>query len=171
MWYRLTDWFVNSQYFSARYRNEIVGRSCMLMNPESKGVIPILLWIINYNTLFPFDRLIILWKLLKTQEKNITWTSRNLQTNHCLHHLSRCSWKKTAQYLELCWQTIRRNIPTSEKQQNSSIHFLSICELFHPNISIHILCIVFYTFPLVLTRRICLPIRSLSSWWSFPLFS
>ena len=141
--------------FSARYRNEIVGRSYMLMNPKSKGVIPILLWIINYNTLFPFDRLIILWKLSKTQEKNITWTSRNPQTNHCLHHLSRCSWKKIAQYLELCWQTIRRNIPTSEKQQNSSIHFLSICELFHPNISIHILCTALYTFPMVLTRRIC----------------
>ena len=141
------------------------------MNPESKGVIPILLWIINYNTLFPFDRLIILWKLLKMQEKNITWTSRNPQTNHCLHHLSRCSWKKTAQYLELCWQTIRRNIPTSEKQQKSSVLFLSICELFHPNISIHILCTSLYTFLMVLTRRICLPIRSLLSWWSFPLFS
>ena len=141
------------------------------MNPESKGVILILLWIINYDTLFPFDRLIILWKLSKTQEKNITWTSRNPQTNHCLHHLSRCSWKKTAQYLELCWQTIRRNIPTSEKQQKSSILFLAICELFHPNISIHILCTSLYTFLMVLTRRICLPIRRLSSWWSFPLFS
>ena len=162
---------VNSQYFSARCCNEIVGRSYMLMNPESKGVIPILLWIINYNTLFPFDRLIILWKLLKMQEKNITWTSRNPQTNHCLHHLSRCSWKKIAQYLELCWQTIRRNIPTSEKQQKSSFLFLSICELFYPNISIHILCTSLYTFLMVLTRRICLPIRSLLSWWSFPLFS
>ena len=41
----------------------------------------------------------------------------------------------------------------------------------HPNISIHILHTVLYTFPKVLTRRICLPIKSFFRWWSFPLFS
>ena len=35
----------------------------------------------------------------------------------------------------------------------------------------HILHTVLYTFPKVLTRRICLTIKRLFSWWSFPLFS
>ena len=42
---------------------------------------------------------------------------------------------------------------------------------FHPNISMHILHTVLYTFPTVLTRRICLTIKSFSGWQSFPLFS
>ena len=41
----------------------------------------------------------------------------------------------------------------------------------HPNISMHILHTVLYTFPKVLTRRICLTIKSFSGWQSFPLFS
>ena len=40
----------------------------------------------------------------------------------------------------------------------------------HPNINMHILHTVLYTFPKVLTRRICLTIKSFFSWWSFPLF-
>ena len=40
----------------------------------------------------------------------------------------------------------------------------------HPNISMHILHTVLYTFLKVLTRRICLTIKSFFSWWSFPLF-
>ena len=40
----------------------------------------------------------------------------------------------------------------------------------HPNISMHILHTVLYIFPKVLTRRICLIIKSFSSWRSF-LFS
>ena len=36
----------------------------------------------------------------------------------------------------------------------------------HPNISVHILHTVLYTFPKVLTWRICLTIKSFSSWWS-----
>ena len=40
----------------------------------------------------------------------------------------------------------------------------------HPNISMHILHTVLYTFPKVLTRRICLTIKSFFSWWSFSLF-
>ena len=38
----------------------------------------------------------------------------------------------------------------------------------HPNISMHILHTVQYTFPKVMTRRIC---ATINSWWSFPLFS
>ena len=41
----------------------------------------------------------------------------------------------------------------------------------HPNITIYILHTVLYTFPKVLTRRICLTIKSFISWGSFPLFS
>ena len=40
-----------------------------------------------------------------------------------------------------------------------------------PNISMHILHTVLDTFPEVLTRRICLKIKSFISWWSFPWFS
>ena len=40
----------------------------------------------------------------------------------------------------------------------------------HPDISMHILYTALYTFPKVLTRRICLTIKNCSSWWSFPLF-
>ena len=41
----------------------------------------------------------------------------------------------------------------------------------HPNISKHFLHTVLNTFPKVPTRRICWTIKSLFSWWSFPLFS
>ena len=43
--------------------------------------------------------------------------------------------------------------------------------LLQSEISMHILQTVFYTFHQVLTRRICLMIKSFFSWWSFPLFS
>ena len=42
---------------------------------------------------------------------------------------------------------------------------------FHPNISMHIIHTVRYTFPQVLKRRICLPIKKLHPWWPFVLFS
>ena len=41
----------------------------------------------------------------------------------------------------------------------------------HPNIRMHILHTVLYTFPDVVARRICLTIKRLFSWLSFPLFS
>ena len=41
----------------------------------------------------------------------------------------------------------------------------------HPNIIMHIFHTVLYTFPEVLTWRICLTIKSLFSWRSFLLFS
>ena len=41
----------------------------------------------------------------------------------------------------------------------------------HPNISLHILLTVLYTFPKVLTRRICLIIKSFRDWWSLLVFS
>ena len=53
----------------------------------------------------------------------------------------------------------------------SFLWHLCLIKPLHPNISIHILHTVLYTFPKVLTRRICLTIKSFFSWWSFPLFS
>ena len=47
----------------------------------------------------------------------------------------------------------------------------TILNSLHPNINIHILLTVLFTFPMVLTRRICLRIRSFLNWWSFPFFS
>ena len=41
----------------------------------------------------------------------------------------------------------------------------------HHIISMHILLSVFYTFPKVLTKRICQRMKSFFNWWSFPLFS
>ena len=38
-------------------------------------------------------------------------------------------------------------------------------------ISIYILHTVLYIFPKVLTRRICLTIKTFYNWWPFPLFS
>ena len=38
------------------------------------------------------------------------------------------------------------------------------------DISIHILYTVTYTYPMVLTKRICLTIKVFLIWWSFPLF-
>ena len=43
--------------------------------------------------------------------------------------------------------------------------------IFNPNISVHFLHTVLYTFPIVLTKRICLTIKSFFSWWSIPLSS
>ena len=50
---------------------------------------------------------------------------------------------------------------------DSPFSFSSTC--FTPNICMHILHTVLYTFHKVLTRRICLTIKSFFSWWSFPL--
>ena len=41
----------------------------------------------------------------------------------------------------------------------------------HPNITLHILYNVFYTFLNLPTKKNCLKIRSVFSWWSYPLFS
>ena len=41
---------------------------------------------------------------------------------------------------------------------------LAFFDSLHPNISIYFLHTVLYTFPMVLTRRICLTIKSFLSW-------
>ena len=55
------------------------------------------------------------------------------------------------------------------KQLNTSCSFFSLNPL-HPNISMHILHTALYTFPKVLTGRICLPIKRFLPRWTFPFF-
>ena len=43
-------------------------------------------------------------------------------------------------------------------------------EPFHPNISVHILYTALHAVLKALTRRNCLTIKSVLSWWSFPFF-
>ena len=45
--------------------------------------------------------------------------------------------------------------------------FMLLTHPSHPNISMHILHTVLYTFPMVLTRRLCVIITSVFGWWSF----
>ena len=58
------------------------------------------------------------------------------------------------------WQSMFGNYTASCKVLNP----------LHPHISMHILNTVFYSFSMVLTRRICLIIKSCFCWWSFLLF-
>ena len=58
-----------------------------------------------------------------------------------------------------CWKLPR---PVTE---------LSQVKFFHPNIGIHFLHNDLSTFPVLMTGRICLTIRSFLNWWSFSLFS
>ena len=55
----------------------------------------------------------------------------------------------------------------AKRRQSSCVVFFYVNPL-QPNISAYILHTVLFTFPKVLTRRICLTIKSLFSWWSFP---
>ena len=57
---------------------------------------------------------------------------------------------------------------TRTKQRMKTVRYF---KSLRPNIRLHILHTVHYTFPKVLTRRICWTIKSFFSWWSFPLFS
>ena len=51
-------------------------------------------------------------------------------------------------------------------------YFLNLSTLYSlSSLCINFLYTVLYTFPKVLTRRICLIIKSCFSWWSFPSFS
>ena len=61
-----------------------------------------------------------------------------------------------------CWHDLVEKVPG-----NSTFYYNSL----HPNISKDILHTVLYTFSMLLTRRICLTIKSFFSWWSFYLFS
>ena len=49
-------------------------------------------------------------------------------------------------------------------KMDSSFGYLNFI---HPNINMHILHTVLYTFPKVLTRRICFTVKSFLSWLTF----
>ena len=55
----------------------------------------------------------------------------------------------------------------AKRRQSSCVVFFYVNPL-QPNIRAYILHTALCTFPRVLTRRICLTIKSLFSWWSFP---
>ena len=68
-------------------------------------------------------------------------------------------------------QSAKQNIVFVNKYQLSMIATFNIHLLInplYPNISRHILHSILYTFPELLTRRICLKIKSFISCWSFP---
>ena len=56
------------------------------------------------------------------------------------------------------------------KQLNTSCSFFFSLNPLHPNISMHILHTALYTFPKVLTGRICLPIKRFLPKWTLPFF-
>ena len=60
---------------------------------------------------------------------------------------------------------------TREEPSRYSEHFPLHLNPLHPNISMDTLHTVFCTFPVVLTRRICLTFWSFLNWWSFLVFS
>ena len=68
------------------------------------------------------------------------------------------------------WQRAKPNPALSQLQPNQ-FSWPKVNNPLHPNISMHILHTVLHTFPKVLIRRICSPVKSFFSWWSFPLFS
>ena len=70
---------------------------------------------------------------------------------------------KTTPQWQVCWLTRDLMIKVS------GLHLLKWLLL--PKISMHILHTLLCTFPKVLTRRICVMIKSFFSWWSFPSFS
>ena len=68
------------------------------------------------------------------------------------------------------WSSWREKftIKSWELEQNAHIGRYNAFIPLHPSISKHILHTVLYTFPKVLTRRICLPIKSFFSDWPSP---
>ena len=58
-----------------------------------------------------------------------------------------------------------------QEKEREGAHLRKVFNLLHPYIRTHILHNIPYTFPKMLTRRICLTIKSFSGYWSCPLFS
>ena len=71
-------------------------------------------------------------------------------------------------YAPCTWRTSLTISSTASKEPRGLLSE-SVRGLAH--INMHILHTVLYTFPRVLTRRICWTVKSSFSWWSFPLFS
>ena len=82
-----------------------------------------------------------------------------------------CIHLHARQWFAAC--VVQTDPPVINEDRRTCDSFLSnslLSNLLYTNISIHILHTVLYTFPKVLTRRICLIILTFLSWWSFPLF-
>ena len=66
----------------------------------------------------------------------------------------------------------KKNKKQKKKQKKKNTRIInSPPNPLHPSISMQILHTVLYTFPVVLTRRICLTIKGFLSGWSFHVFS
>ena len=78
----------------------------------------------------------------------------------------------TSEYkMTIILKTLEINTAVILVSFNTFTTYLPSCNSLHPNISLHILHTFLDTFPKVLTRRICLPIKRFLPWWPFPLFS
>ena len=136
---------------------------------------------------FTFDARVKLWWRNK---KQVTPRGRQVETSHCDNSTRFCQhyWKNP-------WQrkTTELGKWLSVNQRELFVHRrhwlvwtplliqaeviiletfgIMAINLLHSNISMHIPLKVLSIFPMMLTGRICLTIKSLFSWWSFPLFS
>ena len=90
---------------------------------------------------------------------------------NCRYIVSFFSSKPNKIYYSSCFDLKWFGSRWSSIKPNQKLRGASSLNSLHPNISIHILHTVLYTFPKVLKRRICLLIKSFFHWWSFPLFS
>ena len=90
--------------------------------------------------------------------------------------ICKCLWRQEAMFISECIHisSFKKNSFTEMSEEHSS-HWRSIkrkclfslsgrCNPLHPNISINILHTVLYTLPKRPTMRICLTIKSCSSW-------
>ena len=78
----------------------------------------------------------------------------------------------TSEYkMTIILKTLEINTAVILVSCNTFTTYLPSCNSLHPNISLHILHTFLDTFPKVLTRRICFPIKRFLPWWPFPLFS
>ena len=68
---------------------------------------------------------------------------------------------KTRNTIQYNLTSIKRH---SDKHQATFLSHKVITDPLHPNISMHILHTILFTFPTVLSRRICLTIKT-HSWW------
>ena len=90
---------------------------------------------------------------------------------NCRYIVSFFSSKPNKIYYSSCFDLKWFGSRWSSIKPNQKLRGSSFLNSLHPNISMHILHTVLYTFPKVLTRRICLLIKSFFHWWPFPLLS
>ena len=105
----------------------------------------------------------------------ITYKCSNSLPHHRTLWSSFCGGVSESTESEVHWQDSLFGIRffclfhNQDKKDYMFLTFLHFFNPLHPIISMHILHTVLCTFPKVLTRRICLSIKSLFNWWSFPI--